>query len=296
VEKQIIENHNNGAKDAYGNAVRLEKESDYALASAHNTESYILCIAWLEDFFRSSGDFIPNRGGEIHIEKTEKVTIHEQYEADLQFSGVSIVSYTTFLHVWDNHFPHCKIRAFKAVSGKCTFCALLTDLRKNSQNRQFRQSITDMHALHRITYMGERMVYYRKIMKCLNEPKEYMSIIFDGMAQNHTDLPYVANQKDWGEKKLRMHLQGVLEHHQQFVSLILLFQFMANSLTRLCIGVSLMSEKTQILPFILCCFSWKRELSVQADSRRLSLFRSTVFVWTGRNPSFGNLCLLVVLR
>jgi hypothetical protein len=204
----------------YGTELRMEKETDYALIYAHNNTAYTLCISWMEDFFRTSGDFIPNKGGEIHIEKTEKKVIHEQYETDLQYTGSPTVKYTTFLHAWDNVFPHCKIRTFKAVSGKCTFCALLTDLRKDSQNRHFRQLITDMHALHRMTYMSERLVYYRKIMKAFNEPVEYMSIIFDGMAQNHTDLPYMANQKDWGDRKLRMHLQGVLEHHKQFVSFI----------------------------------------------------------------------------
>jgi hypothetical protein len=219
VENSIVEFHNQGVKDMYGNALRLEKETDYSLICARNSEAYGLCFSWLQDFFRTSGDFIPNRA-EIHIEKTEKSVIHEQYEADLQCSGNPTLSYTTFLRLWDTHFAHCKIRAFKAVSGKCSFCALLTDLRKNSQNRQFRQSITDMHALHRYTYMGERMVYYNKITKAFNEPMEYMSIIFDGMAQNHTDLPYVANQKDWGERKLRMHLQGVLEHHNQLVGFV----------------------------------------------------------------------------
>jgi hypothetical protein len=48
------------------------------------------------------------------------------------------------------------------------------------------------------------------------EPEKYMSIIIDGMAQNHTQLPYLANVKDFGDKKLDMHLEGVIEHGHSF--------------------------------------------------------------------------------
>jgi hypothetical protein len=78
-----------------------------------------------------------------------------------------------------------------------------------------RQRITDMHALHRSTYMSERKVYYNKVFQAIIDPDNYMSIILDGMAQNHTVLSYIANMKTF-PNPLKMHLQGVLEHGQSF--------------------------------------------------------------------------------
>jgi hypothetical protein len=68
-----------------------------------------------------------------------------------------------------------------------------------------------------MTYMAERMTYYRKQWLAMMHPDMYMSIILDGMAQKHTALPYLANQKEF-PAQLTMHLQGVIEHGQKFVS------------------------------------------------------------------------------
>jgi hypothetical protein len=80
-----------------------------------------------------------------------------------------------------------------------------------------RQLVTNYHALHRITYMAERKIYYQKIWKAVSQPEEYMSIIIYGMAQTHTVLPWCANQKDF-PSKLKMHLLGIIEHGQFFVN------------------------------------------------------------------------------
>jgi hypothetical protein len=202
----------------------LSDELQYHNISMPNTPEYILCVSWFEAYFKSCGDSVPNSSIEIHIEKTEKNTIHEVYKAEMHYYGWKPLEYARFVEVWDKEFSHVKIREYKAVTGKCDICAKLTGLRKKSQNYAFRQAITDMHALHRVTYMSERRAYRRNITNAMNEPEECMSIILDGMAQNHTNLPYIANQKDF-PNKLRMHLQGVIEHHQEFVSYLVCYLF-----------------------------------------------------------------------
>ena len=47
----------------------------------------------------------------------------------------------------------------------------------------------------------------------ISHPQEFMSIITDGMAQVHCELPWQANKTTF-PKKLTQHLQGVLEHGQ----------------------------------------------------------------------------------
>lgn len=60
---------------------------------------------------------------------------------------------------WRLFSQHVKIRAFKAVSGKCESCAKLSDGRRTFKDAARRQEMTLMHQLHRGTYMGERMAY-----------------------------------------------------------------------------------------------------------------------------------------
>lgn len=45
----------------------------------------------------------------------------------------------------------------------------------------------------------------------INYPDSYLSLVSDGMAQNHNQLPYMANVTGFN-KTLPQHLQGVLCH------------------------------------------------------------------------------------
>ena len=83
-----------------------------------------------------------------------------------------------------------------------------------SFNDEFRRSeVTRLHAFHRMTYMGERMVYYEQIALARNEPSNYCSIIFDDMAQSHCVLPWESNLHT-SSFAIPQHLQGVLQHGQ----------------------------------------------------------------------------------
>jgi hypothetical protein len=59
-------------------------------------------------------------------------------------------------------------------------------------------------------YMGERLEYYKRRQEALLYPDKVWSLIGDGMAQNHSQLPYLAAMKD--TDRLPQHLQGVLCH------------------------------------------------------------------------------------
>jgi len=54
--------------------------------------------------------------------------------------------------------------------------------------------VTELHELHRFTYMNERYAYYDRRQEALTNPDEVFSCITDGMAQNHTVCPYLSNQ------------------------------------------------------------------------------------------------------
>ena len=68
-----------------------------------------------------------------------------------------------------------------------------------------------LHGYHRMTYMGERIAYGHRRKLAAMEPAHYLSIIADGMAQNHTKCPWFGNL-DEPSKILNQHIQGVLNH------------------------------------------------------------------------------------
>jgi hypothetical protein len=51
------------------------------------------------------------------------------------------------------------IREYKAVTGKCNTCALLSQLRKKFRDDTRKGYITKLFSLHRSAYMGERREY-----------------------------------------------------------------------------------------------------------------------------------------
>ncbi len=65
--------------------------------------------------------------------------------------------------------------------------------------------------LFRTAYMGERLTYGTRRQQAMSYPSEFISLISDGMAQIHCELPWYANNKDV-DCKLTQHLQGVLCH------------------------------------------------------------------------------------
>lgn len=64
--------------------------------------------------------------------------------------------------------------------------------------------------------MGERESYYFRQMEAMLRPNDYMSIITDGMNQQHSKVPYLANLNEFGQQEtLIQHLQLTIEHGQR---------------------------------------------------------------------------------
>jgi hypothetical protein len=59
-------------------------------------------------------------------------------------------------------------------------------------------------------YMGERLSYYARRQEAFQNPETVWSLIGDGMAQSHCQLPYLGGLKDMDN--LTQHLQGMLIH------------------------------------------------------------------------------------
>jgi hypothetical protein len=69
----------------------------------------------------------------------------------------------------------------------------ISNLRRTFKDRGIRKYVKMSRALHRSTFMGERMSYYRWRVLAEQYPSEYLSLIADGMAQEHCKLPWCAH-------------------------------------------------------------------------------------------------------
>lgn len=183
-----------------------------------NSREALLAFVWLELYFNQYGDHAPNAAGQIHLDPVEKKSIWEEYVRDIVewYPDERYYSYGKFLELWDLLFPFVSIREYKAVTGKCNCCALICQLRWTYRDHLRRNLLKELHTFHRGTFMKERMSYYDRKKEAIENPDSVMSVILDGMSQNHCSLPWMSNQKEFGAP-LTQHLQGVLEHGRRLV-------------------------------------------------------------------------------
>jgi hypothetical protein len=59
--------------------------------------------------------------------------------------------------------------------------------------------------------MIEREQYKRRVMHALENPTKVLSMIIDGMDQNHSKCPFLGTQTQ-NAHALKQHIQGVLVH------------------------------------------------------------------------------------
>ncbi len=185
-------------------------ESQLGALMVPNTVPSLTCFAWMKSFFDAVGDQQPNCS-QIHLEPTNVKTVHAEYVQVIGDAGEETLSYESFLNMWSCCFNHVKIREYKAVSGKCSICTLLSESRRKQLSTAARRYITELHALHRTLYMGERLEYYKRRNNAMLMPSEYWSAIGDGMQQHHCVLPHRGNMSVF-PKTLPQHLQGMLVH------------------------------------------------------------------------------------
>ena len=186
-----------------------------AMLRIPNSAESFTCYAWMHAHFEMVGDQIPNSDGEIHLEPISIKEVWQEYAEEMTGYSEVPLEVQAFGSMWVNCFPYVKIREYKAVTGKCETCAALSHCRRTFKDKSSRKTITYMHALHRVTYMGERRTYALRVQEAFDLPDYYMSVISDGMAQNHCLLPWWANNMQFGEY-LPQHLQGLLNHGRGF--------------------------------------------------------------------------------
>ena len=101
-------------------------------------------------------------------------------EHDLNGNSVTL---PVFRKIWKSCFPYVKIRKYKSSCGHCNLCTILSERRRKYRDRAGRAEVTNLFALHRMSTIGERQMYYDRRIKASLNPSLYLSAISDGMQQ-----------------------------------------------------------------------------------------------------------------
>lgn len=133
------------------------------------------------------------------MDPVDIIEIYQEYKDDMTAIDEEIYSYAKFTSFWQCFFPHVKIRTKKTVSGKCETCSDLNDLKRKFKDNERRKKVNYLKHLHRTAYMNEKKLYYARRLNA-KMSLECMSIIFDGMAQAHCELPHEANIKTFDKQ------------------------------------------------------------------------------------------------
>ncbi len=204
--------------EKYGIYLSHDQLGSLNLSSDTNT---MICAAWMRYYFSLVGDHAPNTDSEIHLEPTPKESVYAEYVHDMDAINKekrvangdhAPVCFQTFLGIWKTTYPYVKVRKYKSSCGHCNLCSVLSDKRRKYRDRAGREEVTNLFALHRLSCMGERRLYYDRREEAARNPNLFLSSISDGMMQNHCLLPWYGNNKQPGAVHIKQHLQGVLMH------------------------------------------------------------------------------------
>lgn len=171
----------------------------------------LMTAAWMQYYFSLIGDQVPNSDHEIHLEPVPKKNVWEEYKFDMESIDEPVLELNSFLRIWKNVFPYVKVRKYKSSCGHCNLCAMLGEKRREFRDREGREEVTNLFALHRLSTVGERRAYYDRRVEAQLTRHMFLSTIADGMQQNHCFLPWFGNTK-MPPVHIKQHLQGVLMH------------------------------------------------------------------------------------
>ena len=176
------------------------------------SDAHQIALLWLRDYF-DSFDKHPEEEDLIYIQTSEKADVYEEYKTVMNesFPTLPQLSQGQLLELWRVAFPLSQLRPTASVIGKCSTCAIIDNVRNETTDINVRKACAHCHALHRGTFLGERIQYKQRIMAALRRPKRVLSMIIDGMDQNKTHIPKLSSQMQF-PNPLDQHVTAVKRH------------------------------------------------------------------------------------
>jgi hypothetical protein len=177
----------------------------------------IECFRFLNEFFESNCDRPPNKTEticELPASTYSKLSIYKLYRKQcsiLNGEDHQPISTSTFYRIWLLIFPNVKIIKYLSVAGKCKICAAIYRMEEECSSITQVKDLKLIKIYHRMTVQKCKNAYYRRRCLAQTQSEKYMSIISDGMQQEHSKLPYLANQTTCSSV-VSQHIQGVKHH------------------------------------------------------------------------------------
>ena len=120
-------------------------------------------------------------------EKNGKEDQEYEEEADNEFYSCK---YGTFCKVFKKKLKDVKIRRKKETSSDCWRCNAIEDCMSKTKRTE-REPVKEERKTHRHHYRGQKETYKSIVMRTLANLLMFLSMIFDGMDQWKTYVPWV---------------------------------------------------------------------------------------------------------
>jgi hypothetical protein len=175
------------------------------------TRASMMAASWFINL--AGGQNQPNSYGEVHLNERKHAHVYDRYRNDLKGNlKCEMLEASQFYALWDAVFPNVKVRVYQNVTGKCVPCTIVKDaLAKKNLTPALKRELNGLLAVHHASMRASKTVYYDTRTKCIENPSGTLSIISDGMAQSHTELPYLRNELGISDP-YKTKLQGVRSH------------------------------------------------------------------------------------
>ena len=178
--------------DTYHNYIK----SFCLLSKVPESEAAIILVVYLADFFDLVGEAQPDVMA-IHYDPISYNEMWQDYQNDPFVKDISsdgeLLGYSRFCAIVRDVFPRVSPRQYKSVTGKCNVCEKLRSKMKECTLRSDKLVLKRFRLFHRNKYMGEKVMYYNRIMEAVNSNGRVWSFIFDAMSKFRTRLPIQAN-------------------------------------------------------------------------------------------------------
>ena len=172
---------------------------------------------WIYNFISLVGENTPNRKDKIQLPGIyTKESIHKIYQhhvitlyAGNEHDPLELRAFET---LWLNIFPNVTISQYCQVSGKCYSCHALYERQEIFTCETDLQSIRKLATIHKILIEMQRGAYMGNRQKAQERLDLYMSLIIDGMAQDHCILPYYAGKHQETGTEVKQKIIGAKQH------------------------------------------------------------------------------------
>jgi hypothetical protein len=200
IEKKVKLRYNNVEEaSAILKPLGIDEYQQLQFACVPDNPASLEAFLWMHSFFGLVGDSAPNRENKVQLPGIyTQDSIHHIYQhhvATLYTSNEhQPLERRAFETLWSNVFPNVSITKYCQVSGKCFSCHSLYERQEVFRCAEDLESIKKLSVIHKILIEMQRAAYMNNRQKAETMPDLYMSLIVDGMAQDHCKLPFYASK------------------------------------------------------------------------------------------------------